>query len=41
LTLAAPLLGEHNSDVLSGHLGYSAERVAALEAAGVLCRGER
>jgi CoA:oxalate CoA-transferase len=36
--LAAPLLGEHNAEVLRAYLGYSAERVAELEAAGVLHR---
>ena len=32
----APTLGEHNDAVLSGVLGYSAERIAALQAQGVL-----
>ena len=32
----APTLGEHNDAVLSGVLGYSAERIAALRAQGVL-----
>ena len=32
----APTLGEHNDAVLSGLLGYSAERIAALAAQGVL-----
>jgi len=32
----APMLGEHNDAVLSGVLGYSAERIAALSAQGVL-----
>ena len=31
-----PLLGEHNEEVLAGILGYSAERVQALRAEGVL-----
>ena len=34
--LPAPLLGEHNHDILSRHLGYSQERVAGLVQAGVL-----
>jgi crotonobetainyl-CoA:carnitine CoA-transferase CaiB-like acyl-CoA transferase len=33
---AAPCLGEHTDDVLGRVLGYSAERIAALRAAGVL-----
>lgn len=41
LTLEAPTLGEHNEDILSGHLGYSRERVAELHSAGILSRGER
>lgn len=32
----APMLGEHNDAVLSDVLGYSAERIAALQAQGVL-----
>ena len=32
----APLLGEHNAEVLRGYLGYADERIAELEAAGVL-----
>ena len=32
----APLLGQHNADVLSRYLGYSAEKVAALTENGVL-----
>jgi crotonobetainyl-CoA:carnitine CoA-transferase CaiB-like acyl-CoA transferase len=39
--LDAPTLGEHNDAVLEEYLGYSAERVAALEAEGVLHRGPR
>ncbi len=35
-TARAPMLGEHTFDVLTGLLGYSDERVAALAAAGVL-----
>ncbi|HEY2106160.1 MAG TPA: CoA transferase [Candidatus Binataceae bacterium] len=41
LELDAPLLGEHNSEVLSQYLGYSAERVAELEAHGVLHRASK
>jgi CoA:oxalate CoA-transferase len=33
---AAPLLGQHNREVLMGVLGYSDERIAELEAAGVI-----
>lgn len=38
--MEAPVLGEHNGAVLREHLGYSAERIAALEREGVLHRGE-
>ena len=31
-----PLLGEHTDEVLAGMLGYSAERIAALRASGVI-----
>ena len=37
----APTLGEHNEVVLRDYLGYSADRIASLESAGVLHRGER
>ncbi|MGP0086812.1 MAG: CaiB/BaiF CoA transferase family protein, partial [Steroidobacteraceae bacterium] len=33
---AAPLLGEHTDEILRAHLGYSAGRIAALRAAGVV-----
>jgi crotonobetainyl-CoA:carnitine CoA-transferase CaiB-like acyl-CoA transferase len=33
---AAPLFGEHNHEVLSRVLGLSAERIAELDAAGVI-----
>jgi CoA:oxalate CoA-transferase len=36
LELQAGLLGEHNRQVLADQLGYSAERIAALEAAGII-----
>ena len=39
--MEAPTLGEHNEAVLREHLGYSAERIAALARDGVLHRGER
>ena len=39
--LDAPTLGEHNHAVLEEYLGYSPERIAALEAEGVLQRGPR
>jgi CoA:oxalate CoA-transferase len=38
LDLEAPLLGEHNTEVLRDYLGYSEDRVAELEAQGVLRR---
>jgi crotonobetainyl-CoA:carnitine CoA-transferase CaiB-like acyl-CoA transferase len=37
----APMLGEHNAAVLKDVLGYSAEQVAQLEAAGVLTSRDR
>jgi crotonobetainyl-CoA:carnitine CoA-transferase CaiB-like acyl-CoA transferase len=33
---APPLLGEHTEQVLSRHLGLSAEQISALREAGVL-----
>jgi CoA:oxalate CoA-transferase len=36
LDLEAPLLGEHNGEVLSRYLGYTAERIAELERRGVI-----
>jgi len=39
--MEAPTLGEHNEAVLREYLGYSGERIAALEREGVLRRGER
>jgi crotonobetainyl-CoA:carnitine CoA-transferase CaiB-like acyl-CoA transferase len=38
LPLEAPLLGEHNAEVLREYLGYSAQQIGELEAAGVLHR---
>jgi CoA:oxalate CoA-transferase len=38
LELDAPLLGEHNTEVLREYLGYFEDRVAGLEAEGVLHR---
>ena len=38
LELEAPFLGEHNAEVLGQYLGFSRERVAELEAQGVLQR---
>jgi crotonobetainyl-CoA:carnitine CoA-transferase CaiB-like acyl-CoA transferase len=38
LELDAPLLGEHNTEVLREYLGYSEEQVAELEGQGVLQR---
>jgi len=37
----APMLGEHNAVVLRDYLGYSDERIAALERESVLRSGER
>jgi crotonobetainyl-CoA:carnitine CoA-transferase CaiB-like acyl-CoA transferase len=39
--LNAPTLGEDNYNVLNEYLGYSEERVAGLEAEGILHRGPR
>ena len=39
--MEAPLLGEHNAEVLSDYLGYGPERVRQLEAEGILFRGDR
>ncbi|MGD9749893.1 MAG: CoA transferase, partial [Acidimicrobiia bacterium] len=39
--LEAPLLGEHNAAVLRAVLGYDDERIAALEASGVLYATDR
>ena len=39
--MQAPTLGEHNEAVLRDFLGYSNDKIAALEHEGVLCRGER
>ena len=36
LELQAPLLGEHNNQILSSYLGYSADQIASLERDGVL-----
>jgi len=36
IPVQAPLLGQHNLEVLQTHLGYSAQRVQELEAQGVL-----
>jgi crotonobetainyl-CoA:carnitine CoA-transferase CaiB-like acyl-CoA transferase len=41
LPLDAPVLGENNAEILSMYLGYDAGQIAALEASGVLARGER
>jgi crotonobetainyl-CoA:carnitine CoA-transferase CaiB-like acyl-CoA transferase len=37
----APTLGQHNAEVLRDYLGYSSEQIMALEADGILHRGER
>jgi crotonobetainyl-CoA:carnitine CoA-transferase CaiB-like acyl-CoA transferase len=41
LPLEAAVLGEHNAEVLSRQLGYSQERIRALETEGVLKQGDR
>jgi len=41
LALEAPTLGEHNAEILSDYLGFSATRIEELEATGVLNRGSR
>ena len=41
LPLEAATLGEHNAEVLSQMLGYSGERIGALESEGVLQSGDR
>jgi len=41
LDLVAPILGQHNAEILEGVLGYAPERVSALTEAGVLVVGER
>ncbi|NNL85507.1 MAG: hypothetical protein HKP27_07640 [Myxococcales bacterium] len=40
LELEAPLLGEHNEEILSGLLQYDTARIEALAADGVLVRGD-
>jgi crotonobetainyl-CoA:carnitine CoA-transferase CaiB-like acyl-CoA transferase len=37
----APLMGEHNAEILRDYLGYDATRVRQLEENGVLHHGER
>jgi len=39
--MQAPMLGEHNAEVLRDYLGYSTDRIAALQREGVLQRGDR
>jgi CoA:oxalate CoA-transferase len=41
LTLTAPFLGEHNSQILSDYAGYSNAQIEELETAGVLHRRDR
>jgi crotonobetainyl-CoA:carnitine CoA-transferase CaiB-like acyl-CoA transferase len=36
LELHAPYIGEHNAQVLSKYLGYSADKIRSLEEAGIL-----
>jgi len=37
----APTLGQHNAEVLRDYLGYSTKQIVALQADGILHRGER
>jgi crotonobetainyl-CoA:carnitine CoA-transferase CaiB-like acyl-CoA transferase len=41
LTLSAPFLGEHNSQILSDYAGYSSARINQLETAGILHHRDR
>jgi crotonobetainyl-CoA:carnitine CoA-transferase CaiB-like acyl-CoA transferase len=41
LPLEAPLLGEHNAEILHDYLGYSEDRITELQAAGVLHQAPR
>ena len=41
LDLQAPMLGEHNTEILHNYLGYSPERIKELEAQGVIHRENR
>jgi crotonobetainyl-CoA:carnitine CoA-transferase CaiB-like acyl-CoA transferase len=41
LNLEAPFLGEHNTELLSQHLGYSSEQIEDLERRGILRREPR
>jgi crotonobetainyl-CoA:carnitine CoA-transferase CaiB-like acyl-CoA transferase len=40
LDLEAPLMGEHNAEILHERLGYTAAQIEALTAKGILKRGE-
>ncbi len=40
LDLEAPLMGEHNAEILRERLGYTAAQIEALTAQGILKRGE-
>jgi CoA:oxalate CoA-transferase len=39
LKLDAPLLGEHNEEVLTNYLGYAPARVSELAAKGIVRKG--
>ena len=41
LNLRAPMLGEHNTEILQTHLGYSADRIGELESQGIIHRENR
>jgi CoA:oxalate CoA-transferase len=41
LELEAPILGQHNAEILHDYLGYPPERISQLEAEGILFHGER
>jgi CoA:oxalate CoA-transferase len=41
LDLRAPMLGEHNAEILQNYLGYSRERIRELEAQGVIHQENR
>lgn len=36
LDLQAPMVGEHNNEILQNYLGYSVQRIKELESEGVI-----